>query len=481
MGSGTPLLNDSTSERRRSLHQHQSRPSTGSQSSSRISEDSRISRISTHETHNTHTSSSNLIDHEIERGEAPPYAYFEVVEVGPPLEGMPARSSNNGESSLAGSSPSRLPSAFRRFLPWFSSAPDSNNTNGPVLPTTTTPMQQVPQTSVTMPYQQSSTLQAPQQPSSSSSNLRASPSQPSLRLFQTRSRSNSVNPSASTTSLVRGQAISSPLPNSLVHASYAYPTAGPTAEQMKFVSSTQSLIRFGVPVGADGASGSGSGSGGGAEAPPPSFAEATRNRSTSRPPARENSEETSSSNPESSSTQSQTTPVSLFVPPTGQRITGRVDTAAPSRQQTSDSEGQSSMDTDVTPVSLFISPMASRPPGLPDLIEPSTIPIPETPSSSHSPSSSKRPDSFLSLSEPSEPTDSHRRESTSTVESFATADTHVQPSPKRGRGRDGQAAVDSGDETETEDTIIGHQENGGERGPSDAARSSSIRLVTPPS
>ena len=59
---------------------------------------------------------------------------------------------------------------------------------------------------------------------------------------------NLSNQNLSTTSL-SSTLISSPLPHTLVRASFVYPNAGPTTEQMRFISSRESIARFGVPYG----------------------------------------------------------------------------------------------------------------------------------------------------------------------------------------------------------------------------------------
>ncbi|KAF8717291.1 serine-tRNA ligase, partial [Rhizoctonia solani] len=68
-----------------------------------------------------------------------------------------------------------------------------------------------------------------------------SPSLSSLSLILTRSQS----PTMSRTSLN----ISSPIPTTLVRTELSYPRAGPTPEQIRFLSSRESLGRFGMPYG----------------------------------------------------------------------------------------------------------------------------------------------------------------------------------------------------------------------------------------
>jgi hypothetical protein len=69
---------------------------------------------------------------------------------------------------------------------------------------------------------------------------------PSLSsLILTRSRS----PTQSTDSLAQRLNISAPIPTTLVRTELSYPRAGPTPEQIRFLSSRESLGRFGMPYG----------------------------------------------------------------------------------------------------------------------------------------------------------------------------------------------------------------------------------------
>lgn len=69
---------------------------------------------------------------------------------------------------------------------------------------------------------------------------------PSLSsLILTRSRS----PTRSTDSLAQRLNISAPIPSTLVRTELSYPRAGPTPEQIRFLSSRESLGRFGMPYG----------------------------------------------------------------------------------------------------------------------------------------------------------------------------------------------------------------------------------------
>ncbi|KAF8607261.1 hypothetical protein BDV93DRAFT_520138 [Ceratobasidium sp. AG-I] len=70
-----------------------------------------------------------------------------------------------------------------------------------------------------------------------------SPSLSSLLL--TRSRS----PTRSTDSLAQRMNISAPIPTTLIRTELSYPRSGPTPEQIRFLSSRESLGRFGMPYG----------------------------------------------------------------------------------------------------------------------------------------------------------------------------------------------------------------------------------------
>ncbi|QRV84848.1 hypothetical protein RhiJN_12864 [Ceratobasidium sp. AG-Ba] len=70
-----------------------------------------------------------------------------------------------------------------------------------------------------------------------------SPSLSSLLL--TRSRS----PTRSSDSLAQRYNISAPIPTTLVRTEFSYPRSGPTPEQIRFLSSRESLGRFGMPYG----------------------------------------------------------------------------------------------------------------------------------------------------------------------------------------------------------------------------------------
>ncbi|KAG8983568.1 hypothetical protein FRB94_007514 [Tulasnella sp. JGI-2019a] len=498
----TPLLagpSDSSRMPQSQSETHTRGESIGSTAESviRQSMDSRMT--ASNDTHDTTRSSMSLLERE--RGLAP--AYFEVVEQPNGGAGQGHSNTNdnsNTASARAGPSPARLPSAFRRFMPWFSS-----NTQEPVLPTV---MQQLPASQSQVSIGNPSLMSAAGSSPANSSALHLVPTR-----SHTRSRSNSQNPSASTTSLIRGQAISSPIPNTLLHASYSYPTAGPTPEQMAFVGSTQSLLKFGVPVPDGSVPG---------EAPPPSWSAAvshspptTTNREE---PGREDTSNSEATNA-TSSPGSSTTPVNLFVPPASfPRLIGRVDTTStssgselPNRQSTMDSEGDSSNHTGSTPISLFVPPMrqttldsegnssssaearrrstmdssntGSTPISLfiPPMMAPEAtgrnletgiVPIPESPSSPNTSTVASQPrlppsippsslDKRRPTSQLSTPLDEHRRESSSTMDSFATANTHPNNNTLNRRSAHLEAqAQDSGDETEAEDTIIGHQDGG---------------------
>lgn len=213
------------------------------------------SHMSSQDTHVTHRSNMRLID---VRGEAP--AYFEVTD------------ESNGDIEQGPAEPTppssfRMPTALRRFLPWGSSAAAESGSNAqPQLP-----MRQV-QSQVSLPLTtiptNSSSQHASPNPSRisnrSSHRLGHMPSSPSLSNLLARTRSNSNARQPSNHSPQPSRVISPPLPHSLVRTSFAYPAGGPTPEQMAFLSSTASLIRFGVPLNDDGTE---------VLQPPPNFAD----------------------------------------------------------------------------------------------------------------------------------------------------------------------------------------------------------------
>ncbi|KAG8881594.1 hypothetical protein FRB97_009347 [Tulasnella sp. 331] len=528
----TPLLTEppnSSIMQQSQTTAHGRQQSAGSMAESVVRQ-SMDSRVTSNDTHESHQSTNNLLERE--RGLAP--AYFEVVEQD--NGGAGNGNGNNLGSTLAGSS-ARIPSAFRRFMPWFST---SNNQNQrPVLPTV---MQQVPHASQSQVSISNTSVLTTSTSPAQSSNLHLVPT-------HSRSRSGSQNPSASTTSLIRGQAISGPVPNSLVHASYAYPAAGPTPEQVAFVSSTQSLLKFGVPVPEGTTPG---------EAPPPRWSEAvgagpstaptpTPTPTPRVPPARQPPTRADTLNSETTNTSSSVdpgtvTPAGLFVPPVSfAKLVGRPNPSStvagpprrqstmdsegdssnqtgstpvslfvpPMRQSTLDSEGSSSNDTSATPASLFITPMSRRqstkdsegngsnstgmtptslfvpPMAAPDntnrkwrlsavSIDPGIVPIPESPSTSthghmqfgvrsDSSSAPSIPPSSLATRRPTShtgsPQDEHRRESSSTVDSFTTAVTNLNDRSLVGRSvRREVHTRDSGDDVGSimEETAVDH-------------------------
>ncbi|KAG8895400.1 hypothetical protein FRC01_012403, partial [Tulasnella sp. 417] len=218
------------------------------------------SHMSSQDTHVTNRSSLRLID---VRGEAP--AYFEVVD-----ESAQAQGPTDLEQGRAdGTPPSsfRMSAALRRFLPWGSSTASQPASDAqPQLP-----MRQV-QSQVSLALSTVPTNSSSQHPSPnpsrisnrSSHRLGHMPSSPSLSNLLGRTRSNSNARQPSNHSPQPSRVISPPLPHSLVRASFAYPSGGPTPEQMAFLSSTASLIRFGVPLNDDGTE---------VLQPPPNFAD----------------------------------------------------------------------------------------------------------------------------------------------------------------------------------------------------------------
>lgn len=208
---------------------------SGSHPSIRPSMDS---GMSSHESHNTNRSSMNLLD---VRGEAPPY--FEVVGDGPTIVN-PDNEESERRDEFQPAPPSgppssfRMPTALKRFFPW---GAQRAQPQPPLLP-----MQQTNATQVSLAQSVSPT--SPNRNRRHSQARLSSPSLASLHILS-RSRSNlNQNPEASASR----SNISGPLPHSLIRTSFSYPTGGATPEQVAFLSSTASLLRFGVPINEDG-------------------------------------------------------------------------------------------------------------------------------------------------------------------------------------------------------------------------------------
>ncbi|KIO30145.1 hypothetical protein M407DRAFT_158524 [Tulasnella calospora MUT 4182] len=218
------------------------------------------SHMSSQDTHVTNRSSMRLID---VRGEAP--AYFEVVDESTQDHGL--ADIEQGRADPTPPSSFRMSAALRRFLPWGSSAVSQPGTDAQAQ----LPMRQV-QSQVSLALTTVPTNSSSQHPSPnpsrisnrSSHRLGHMPSSPSLSNLLGRTRSNSNARQPSNHSPQPSRVISPPLPHSLVRASFAYPSGGPTPEQMAFLSSTASLIRFGVPLNDDGTE---------VLQPPPNFAD----------------------------------------------------------------------------------------------------------------------------------------------------------------------------------------------------------------
>ncbi|KAG8960408.1 hypothetical protein FRC03_006567 [Tulasnella sp. 419] len=312
------------------------------------------------DSHRTDRSSMQLLMDD--RGEAPPY--FEVVD-------GDSQAANNtrtqaqqqstddielAQNTEANAGPSRM-STLRRFLNSWTSPTQQANPR--------THAQQPSTSSATSPPRT-----ARHRPSFSASSFlstnQSNPSIPSLFLSRTRSNSNAPQMSSSTLSI-----ISPPITHTAIRTQFAYPAGGPTPEQMKFVSSTQSLLRFGIPLDA-----------------PPSFDEITRHAG-SRPRSNSNS-----------TPNTLTVPGQPLSPPEGLRTNpATILTSGDPLAPTGSHEDSAAVESSTARV------------------DPALIPIPPSP----------------------EPP--HRRISSSTVDTFATAQTR-------------QPALDEsdGEETETENT-----------------------------
>ncbi|KAG8904302.1 hypothetical protein FRB99_001936 [Tulasnella sp. 403] len=390
------------------------------------------SHMSSNESQNTAHSNTSLLNQE--RGDAPPY--FEVVSESSHQTHEatinPVATSANDPPPAGPPSSFRMPSTLRRLFPWgSSSATASRQPALPVMRERETSQVSLPLTAVTTNASSATSSSNPQSPSSSRprrpshSLLPSSPSLASvLSRNRTRARSSSNLASSSTTNL---GSISGPLPNSLLRTSFAYPAGGPTPEQITFISSTASLIRFGIPLNEDGS-----------EAPPPpafdTIVPNARARSTSNVGLGLGEGRTISggvARPLSSPT-SQPPPLLTNHLPAASVNGGNLDNL--DELPTPISPANSMAKHDEAP-SLAVTAFGQL------VRDPSAVPLPSTPVSTTStrPMVSAR-QSIASLR--SIPEDPHRRVSGSTTNSFATAETNVA----HANGGD----EDPGNDTETE-------------------------------
>lgn len=98
---------------------------------------------------------------------------------------------------------------------------------------------------------QSTTTQLRSRASANSLSLASfSRSSISLNLPRSNTASNSTHPGMpNPTSNISTSSISAPLPHTLVRTNFVYPSSGPTTEQMRFISSVETIGKYGVPYG----------------------------------------------------------------------------------------------------------------------------------------------------------------------------------------------------------------------------------------
>ncbi|TEB26831.1 hypothetical protein FA13DRAFT_995523 [Coprinellus micaceus] len=191
-----------------------------------------------------------------DRGEAPPY--FEVVD--PAHQVQPAVATpNDADNDTSNNSASQSPPT--------TAGTDSSNLSPPSSPDR--------RSGIRTFFNRMQTVGAPRGlghargpsdgssmshasgPSSSTSRHRQTPSTTSS-FFRTLSRQRSQSPNQSSSSirlnspsLISLNSISSPLTHTLTRTEITYPKSGPTPEQLKMISSRESIARFGVPYGPD--------------------------------------------------------------------------------------------------------------------------------------------------------------------------------------------------------------------------------------
>lgn len=210
-----------------------------------------ISTTESRQTHAPSASTTSLLNTEARddsRGEAPPY--FEVAE-----EPVPPSVSHNASNSppqaqdSANLSPTNSPerrSGIRTFFNRMSvvGAPRGHAREDSSAST---------QSHIRSPSAASGTGVTPTtsrhrtNPSSTSSFFRGLSRQKSQSTMHSGNGSGHLN----SPSMISLNSISSPLTHTAVRTEFAYPKSGPTPEQLKIISSRESIARFGVPYGAD--------------------------------------------------------------------------------------------------------------------------------------------------------------------------------------------------------------------------------------
>ena len=215
---------------------------------------------SLHETSSLMRVDSNL-PHESPdpRGEAP--AYFEVVDLTRESNhDLPTTQPSSIPPSTSHEPPQQRRSGFRTFLnrmSMMSHVPEHRRTESDQ-----SSISNGHRTNRSIPSRTSN-----HRPSQSSSN-------PSIFRPLSRQRSNhTLNSSVhlNSPSLISLNSISSPLSHTLIRTEFTYPKSGPTAEQLKVISSRENFSRFGVPYGPDAIAFAASSSRQDLEPPPPDF------------------------------------------------------------------------------------------------------------------------------------------------------------------------------------------------------------------
>jgi hypothetical protein len=207
-----------------------------------------------------------------ERGAAP--SYFEVVEkedarrIDLELGGVPSTSSNGPaqETTQPQTKTKRLSALRNLFSSNSRHGHTSSASSATIIPTrlSTIPDVPIPSMRTTQPSSSSAdstptsslngTVDSRHRPSASTSTLSVnSPSLPALILSRSRSPGRrGTNASSSTTSTTSSSfVISAPLTHTLTRTEFSYPKSGPTPQQLAFVSSRDSLGKWGVPFGED--------------------------------------------------------------------------------------------------------------------------------------------------------------------------------------------------------------------------------------
>ncbi len=179
------------------------------------------------------------------RGEAPPY--FEVVDRGVSQDTDRTHASPSASPEPAPSRTANRRSGFRSLFNRMSTigAQANGNTRN--------------ETHARNDSSNSALSSAPGRESTSRASHRHNPSASgsvlSASMFRTLSRQRSTHTLASaritSPSMISLNSISSPLTHTVTRTEFTYPKTGPTAEQLKVISSRDAFSRFGVPYGAD--------------------------------------------------------------------------------------------------------------------------------------------------------------------------------------------------------------------------------------